>query len=77
LNILDAIKTYKGNALRVINYGSPDSIRWLIWDNKNEQFVVYKSLNDNDLGFEIYRGNEESDAVLSLISGIRNTFINK
>lgn len=76
MKILDALKTYKGNAIRIINFGTDDYERWLIWNDDGKQFVVYSSKNHNELGIEIYKGKNEEEAVAALINGTDEIFMN-
>lgn len=74
--ILDALKALKGSALRLINWGVLGGPRWLIWDAKSSDFVVYASNSPVDLGYEVHRGKSESEAVKALTVGTREQFRN-
>jgi len=76
MNIQEALKTIAGGAIRLVNHGTDDYARWLIWNEITSEYIVFASKEEHEIGTRIYHGDSEEDAVKALIDGTKDSFLN-
>lgn len=69
MTVLGALKGVRASSMRLINHGTNDYARWLVWDEGTQQFVVYAAKRANQTGVEVYAGTSEEEAVRALLKG--------